>query len=115
VTIGDFWGVWDIAPEMDDNKGTSVVLVQSNRGAKLFSQIEDQLVLKAVSLEDASQQNQAMLKSFPSSEGRQEALALIREGRIADCGKWLAPKKPSLAVRVKTRLKQMLHKIAEII
>lgn len=114
VTIGDFWGVWDIAPDMDDNKGTSVVLVQSNQGAKLFSQIEDQLVLKAVSLEDASQQNQAMLKSFPSSEGRQEALAVMREGRITDCEKWFAPKTPSLAVRVKTHLKQMLQKIAEL-
>lgn len=30
LTIGDFWGIWDVAPEMDDNKGTSVVLVQTS-------------------------------------------------------------------------------------
>jgi hypothetical protein len=36
LTIGDFWGAWDIAPEMDDNKETSVVFVQSTKGAVLL-------------------------------------------------------------------------------
>ncbi len=28
LTIGDFWGIDTIAPEMNDSKGTSLVIVQ---------------------------------------------------------------------------------------
>lgn len=79
LTIGDFWGIWDIAPEMDDNKGTSIVLVQSNRGAELIEQIAAQLVLKEVSLEEASRENGAMLEVAKLNIKRQEVLRRIRE------------------------------------
>ena len=61
MTVGDFWGIWDIAPEMDDNRGTSVILVQSEQGAALLEKVADSLVLKQVSLEEASRQNPAMV------------------------------------------------------
>ena len=32
ITIGDYWGVWDLHPELDDDKGVSIVLVNSNKG-----------------------------------------------------------------------------------
>ena len=32
ITLGDFWGIWDISPEMDDDKGTSGILIQSAKG-----------------------------------------------------------------------------------
>ena len=79
LTVGDFWGIWDIAPEMDDNKGTSVILVQSAHGAELLAQIEGSLALKEVSLEDASRQNQAMIRAAHSNTRRDEALQRIRK------------------------------------
>lgn len=111
LTIGDFWGIWDIAPEMDDNKGTSVVLVQSDRGAELLQKLADRLVIRSVSLEEASRQNQAMLKVSAPATQRQDALALIKEGRIAECEKWFVEKKPSLGVRAKNKLKCLIRKI----
>ena len=79
LTIGDFWGIWDIEPEMDDNKGTSVVLVQTPRGQGLLDRIADQLILKAVTLEEAGRQNGAMLHAVLSSAKRDKALKEIRE------------------------------------
>ena len=113
LTIGDFWGIWDVAPEMDDNKGTSVVLVQSDRGAELLQKLADRLVIQSVSLEEASRQNQAMLKASLPNNRRRDALVLIKEGRIAGCEKWFVEKRPSIVNRAKNRLNRLLRKIAD--
>lgn len=39
ITLGDFWGVQGIDPEMFDDKGTSLVFIHSTKGAKYFNQI----------------------------------------------------------------------------
>lgn len=80
LTIGDFWGIWDIAPEMDDNKGTSVVLVQTRRGAEMLRKIGDMLVLKEVSLEEASRENGAMIKTAQSNAKRDDVMRMVRAG-----------------------------------
>lgn len=83
LTLGDFWGIWDLHPEMDDNKGTSVLLIQSARGAELFAQIADRFVLKQVSLEETSRQNQAIIRSYPSNTKRCSVLQMVQSGNIA--------------------------------
>ena len=40
LTIGDFWGVQHIMPQVDDNKGISVVLVNSERGDRFLQSTE---------------------------------------------------------------------------
>lgn len=64
LTLGDFWGIWDVAPEMDDDRGTSLVLSQSPRGEALLEQLSSRLILKPVTLEDASSQNPAILRAI---------------------------------------------------
>lgn len=105
LTIGDFWGIWNIAPDMDDDKGTSVVLCQSERGAQLLRELGSRLMMKRVSLEEASRENGAMLSSSPMHPKRQEALEMIRNGRISECVEWF--KTPKLT------LKQKLHHMAK--
>lgn len=111
LTIGDFWGIWDIAPEMDDNKGTSVVLVQSQQGAELLRSISDRLVLKPVMLEDASRQNGAMLKAAQPNPRRAEAFALIRAGQIGECESWFAAPKITIMQRLRGFAKRILRRI----
>lgn len=36
ITLGDFCGIWNIISEVDDNRGTSLVLTHSEKGEKLF-------------------------------------------------------------------------------
>lgn len=85
LTIGDFWGIWDIAPDMDDNRGASIVLVQSAKGAQMLDVIRNKLVTKPVTLEEASAQNPSMLKSSPCNIHRGEVLQLIRTGDFEGC------------------------------
>ena len=39
ITLGDFWGVWDIDKELNDGKGTSIVLCNNKKGKKLLDLI----------------------------------------------------------------------------
>lgn len=39
ITLGDFWGVQNHLPEMDDNKGTSLVCVNTRKGRLLLERI----------------------------------------------------------------------------
>lgn len=109
ITIGDFWGIWDIAPEMDDDKGTSVVLVHSDKGRTLFSQIKDSAIVKPVTLEEASRQNPSMLKSSPEKLNRVEVLEMIQEGRIMELES-LFPQTGSQKVSLLQRMKKRLRR-----
>ena len=40
LTIGDFWGIQDAAPERDDYNGISLVIVNSDKGHSFFNSIE---------------------------------------------------------------------------
>lgn len=84
LTLGDFWGIWNVDPEMDDNKGTSVVLCQSERGADLLRKVGNRLIWKAVTLEDASRENRAMVQAFSAHPQRKKVLSRLRKtGHLA--------------------------------
>lgn len=59
ITLADFWGIQKIAPEMSDGKGTSLVLVRTDKGAKLLQQIAGNVKIKEVSYEDGVASNRA--------------------------------------------------------
>lgn len=40
LTIADFWGIDKLNPLMDDDKGTSLVLVDTNKGTEMFSVLQ---------------------------------------------------------------------------
>ncbi len=56
-TVGDFWGVQSIFPEFNDEKGVSIVLINSGRGLKIFNEIEDELELMETDIRHAMQPN----------------------------------------------------------
>lgn len=80
LTVGDFWGIWNVAPELDDDKGCSLVLCQSERGAQLFQALAPRLMLKQVSLEEASRENPAMLQASRPHPQREATLARMAKG-----------------------------------
>lgn len=111
LTLGDFWGIGDIAPEMDDNKGTSVVFVHTSRGAELIDRIKGDLLIKQVTLEEASRQNPAILTSSVPNEKREEALELIRNGQIEKCSKWFIPPKVPIARKLYSVMKRVIRHV----
>ena len=63
ITLGDFWGVEELLPEMNDNLGTSLVLLRTEKGKVLFEKIKDQLKFIEVNYDNAVKKNSAEYKS----------------------------------------------------
>lgn len=70
ITLGDFWGVQKIAPSMYDNKGTSLVIINSQKGKHFFEQNVDQLICEEVDMNLAVASNPMYYKSVPRNEKR---------------------------------------------
>lgn len=68
VTIADFWGVDTQLPGMDDDKGTSLVLVNTEKGAESFAAISHVVNCKAGQFDDAVKYNTAIVR--PTSPHR---------------------------------------------
>lgn len=63
LTIADFWGINNVAPDMNDGMGTSLVLVRTAKGKDIFEKISSSMKLKEVSYEDGVKGNPAEFKS----------------------------------------------------
>lgn len=107
ITLGDFWGIWNIAPEMDDNRGTSVVLCHSDRGTQLLNRIADRLVMRQVTLEESSRENPSMLRASPANSKRAEALVSALQGDFASLQSWFIPKKTTSMQKLAGKLRRL--------
>ncbi len=79
ITLADFWGIENIVPEMFDNKGTSLVIVNSDKGKQLFDTISPQMIIKEVDTQQALIYNPAAYKSSVLSPARERFMYLINE------------------------------------
>ncbi|ADL07015.1 Coenzyme F420 hydrogenase/dehydrogenase, beta subunit C-terminal domain [Thermosediminibacter oceani] len=71
ITLADFWGVQNLLPEMDDDKGTSLVFINSHRGELIFEQIKDKLLYNMVDLNEAVRYNLSAVKSVKQHPNRE--------------------------------------------
>lgn len=78
-TLADFWGISNICPEMDDDKGTSLLLLNSYKARKLFEQIKKNVRYKEVDFEESIKYNSAMTKSAIYNKKREKFLKCVRE------------------------------------
>lgn len=70
ITLADFWGIQSMMPEMDDDKGTSLVIVNSEKGEALFQYIKGKLVCEKADLTEAIKFNPSMVSSVRYNPNR---------------------------------------------
>jgi len=63
ITIGDFWGIYNICPEMDDDKGTSLVLEHSIKGEELINKVVNDLKILEIKSDDYVKYNPSIVNS----------------------------------------------------
>lgn len=71
-TMGDYWGADEKFGDLNDGKGLSVLIVRTQKGAKLFDEIKDSLTYKPSDIEDAIKHNKALICSATQKAGRQK-------------------------------------------
>lgn len=80
ITLGDFWGVEKYDPKMTDGKGTSIVTVNSEKGAKLLEKIRHKLLLlEKIDLNHILTHGQPYAKSFKTNPRRYRFLRMLRD------------------------------------
>lgn len=84
VTIGDSWGVENYMPDMDDDKGTSVILVHSSNGEKIFQEIRKNLIVNEVGLDVAVSPTADSRKSVTMHPNRNKYLEGVKRGENFD-------------------------------
>lgn len=68
ITIGDYWGIEEVAPEFDDNKGVSLVLINNRFGEYIFDAVKEEIQWKATRIEESMQT--PLKEPFPKPVGR---------------------------------------------
>ena len=61
ISLGDFWGIGNYDASLDNEKGTSVILVNSGKGRALLALAQDALVLHKRSIEEVIAGNSCLL------------------------------------------------------
>jgi len=72
ITVGDLWGIFEIAPHMYDKNGVSVITVNSLKGRFLFEQIKNNLDFTIIDFDKMVKYNPYFLNSVGAHPKRQE-------------------------------------------
>ena len=110
LTIADFWGINDVAPEMNDGNGTSLILVRTDKGMKMFNTISSNLKLKEVAYKDGVRSNPAEYRSSRRPPQRDTFFIDMQSMRFEELErKYAVPLKVTLKSRIKRKIKEIIE------
>lgn len=111
ITLADFWGIQKVLPDMDDDKGTSLVIIHTSKGQKLFDMINGHLKYKQTDFEIAIKYNQSMISSVLENPQRNKFLAEIQKRSFDKVVNKYCNGKINLITRIKIKIKTIYKKI----
>ena len=107
ITIADFWGIQNIRPQMDDDKGTGLLLIHTAKGKENVP--FDKMKYEEVTFEEGYRNNPAIYRSAKPWPRRAEFFQqLDNEDAVVDLIR------KSLRPTMQMRLKSFIRKIAYI-
>lgn len=68
ITLADFWGIEKVAPDMFDNIGTSLVLLNNGKGLRFFEAIQQKLKIQELPYETALEGNPSILQPLQTAK-----------------------------------------------
>lgn len=109
MTIGDAWGIENYISEMDDDKGTSVVIVHSDKGNEMLQAIQSQLIINKAELDLILPQSSDSRKSVSPHMNRAKFFKKLSQGKsFLDLEKCLYT---TSADRVRNKGKKILQRL----
>ena len=71
-TLADFWGIENLDPSMDQDKGTSLILMNTDKGRDFIAQIKDDVIYKEYQFSDLRKVYAAMFNNSPRAKGSRD-------------------------------------------
>lgn len=109
ITLADFWGCQNVVPDMDDDKGLSLVLVNSEKGKKIFGEISDKMEYREVDIYEATRYNTSAYQSVPQNKKRNKFLATVNSKNFDQIVKKLT--KRSFFKRIFSKIKRIIKRM----
>ena len=110
ITLGDYWGISRYHPEMNDNKGTSVVLLNTTPGSMLFESVADKVAQCDSKVEYAIAGNPCIVRSSTPHPKRSEFFANLDKYTLDQLIKMYCPFSSPLK-RMYIRMRGLLGRI----
>lgn len=109
LTLADYWGIDKVHTNMNDEKGTSLVIINSEKGQRLFNMIKNELVCIETNINKALEYNSAMVKSVPYYEKKDN---FFNDINILSFGKIVKKytNKKNLILRAISKIKRIIKK-----
>lgn len=84
MTIGDCWGIEHHLPELDDDQGTSVILVHTEKGQEVLNELQNDLMLQKAELDQVLPPSADSRKSVAVHPMRDKYWADLQAGKSFD-------------------------------
>ena len=81
LSLADFWGVDEYDKTLNDNKGLSLILINSEKGISLFNKIDNNCLLREIPLDYAIKCNKNICGSSVPHKNRTNFLEDISKGK----------------------------------
>lgn len=116
ITLADFWGIEKIDAKLDNNKGTSMLLINSKKGEELLNNIKEKIEFKEIESEDVFKQNVCNNYSPKKTKAREEVFKNIDKMDYNELNKKFFPCPNNLKkIKISIRENRVLRKIKKII
>ena len=113
ITLGDYWNIASVHPEMDDNRGTSVVLLNTDHGKALFDSVADKVIHCESNVEYAIAGNPCIVRSSKPHPKRAEFFANLDKYTMNGLIHKYCPY-PSFLKRLYIKARRTMKRIVEI-
>lgn len=105
ITLADFWGIENIDKNLDNDQGTSMLLINSKNGKELFEKIKDNIEYKEIKSEKVFNDNVCTYKSPDRTKAREEVFKNIDKMNYKELSSNFFPT-PKLKRRIKIYIKR---------
>lgn len=109
ISIGDFWGIGAYLPEWDDDKGISLVLVNTDKGQSLYESLR--IDNRTMSYQQALVGNPMLEKCCAMPPQRSEFWELFDSTGVSAISAVCRKMRPSFQIRLKYGIKSILLKV----
>lgn len=82
VTLADFWGLEEVIPEMDDDRGVSLLIIRSDKGKSYLEKISCQIVRKEIDLQKVIPYNPSIVESVREHPKRKEFFTALDQEKM---------------------------------
>ena len=108
ITIADCWGIQEHHPDFDDNKGVSLVLINTVQGQQLYQQLQD---IESISVDIQNLMQPCLMENWPKPMNYNEFWKFYRQKSFAKVLDKYVYHRPTVRARIVYSVRSTLARI----